>query len=904
MALIISGAPLASGQTSAFTYQGRLNDAGAPANGIYDLRFAIYDAVTNGVSLGAVTNLPTTVSNGLFTVQLDFGASVFNGADRWLEIGVRTNGSASPYQALVPRQPFTAAPYAIRAASATSFTGAVADNQLSTNIAQLNANQTFSGSNNVSGNFSGNGGGLTNLNAINLTGIVGASQIPNLDASKITSGVLADARLSNNLARLNGSQIFSGANTLSNAANSFSGDGSGLTSLSAAQLTGTIPDARLSNNIPRLNANQLFTGSNNISGSFSGNGAGLTNLNATNLTGTIGAAQIPNLDAARITSGVLADARLSNNVTRLNGNQVFSGVNTLSNAANSFSGNGSGLTSLDASQLSTGALADARLSTNVALRAGGNVFSASQQIIDTYISGPETLDQQQTAIDLSSPAPDHWQSFTAGLSGYLSRVALYLGFSGGLGSIGGTISIYTGEGTNGTLLTTESVTFANTNVFQSFPLTAPPQVQSGTQYTILFSVPAIQPAYAGVRLGNPYPGGRCDIGASYDYLFKTYVTPTTTATILSVSPAASGNVGIGTNSPQARLHVVGSVLASGGFFGDGSNLTLSASQLISGTVPDARLSNNVARLNANQTFTGANTLNNPANTFSGNVSGNGAGLTNLNAASVTGILGTAQIPNLDASKIVSGTMSDARLSSNVALRAGGNTNTGNQIISSGNLGVGTTTPNKAIEVNVPAGNGIRITGPGGSGTTVALDLSTYDPTQFSTTNPSARIIATDNNFSSDLDLQTKVPGAATNAMVSRLFIASTGNAGIGTNAPQAKLQVVGDVKLGNNGQYFAPAGEENLRIIRGSVTSLGAIVVGSGFTASRTATATYSVSFSTAFSSNPSVVISCGAPGQTVNSQDSATVTSTTTTGFTVLIGARNIGFFDEPFSFIAIGPR
>ena len=35
----------AHAQGTAFTYQGRLNDGANPANGDYDLRFAIYDAL-------------------------------------------------------------------------------------------------------------------------------------------------------------------------------------------------------------------------------------------------------------------------------------------------------------------------------------------------------------------------------------------------------------------------------------------------------------------------------------------------------------------------------------------------------------------------------------------------------------------------------------------------------------------------------------------------------------------------------------------------------------------------------------------------------------------------------------------------------------------------------------------
>src|SRR5262249_42499942 len=53
----------------------------------------------------------------------------------------------------------------------------------------------------------------------------------------------------------------------------------------------------------------------------------------------------------------------------------------------------------------------------------------------------------------------------------------------------------------------------------------------------------------------------------------------------------------------------------------------------------------------------------------------------------------AFVTNLNASALSSGTIADARLSSNVALRAGGNNFTANQTITSGNVGIGTTTPN-------------------------------------------------------------------------------------------------------------------------------------------------------------------------------------------------------------------
>jgi hypothetical protein len=104
-------------QGTAFTYQGRLDSGGNAANGFYDLRFAIYDMASGGAPQGsAVTNAATAVSNGLFTVTLDFG-NQFPGAARWLDIGVRTNGGGA-FVPLSPRQALLPAPYAIHAAKA------------------------------------------------------------------------------------------------------------------------------------------------------------------------------------------------------------------------------------------------------------------------------------------------------------------------------------------------------------------------------------------------------------------------------------------------------------------------------------------------------------------------------------------------------------------------------------------------------------------------------------------------------------------------------------------------------------------------------------------------------------------------------------------------------------------
>src|SRR5438874_3244101 len=100
----ILGAQCAQSQGTAFTYQGRLADSGNAANGAYEIAFSLFSASSGGGPLTTPLTNSVPVSNGLFTVTLDFGAN-FPGADRWLEIAARTNGGA--FVTLSPRQKIT-----------------------------------------------------------------------------------------------------------------------------------------------------------------------------------------------------------------------------------------------------------------------------------------------------------------------------------------------------------------------------------------------------------------------------------------------------------------------------------------------------------------------------------------------------------------------------------------------------------------------------------------------------------------------------------------------------------------------------------------------------------------------------------------------------------------------------
>lgn len=91
-----------------FTYQGELNANGVVANGPYDMDFALWDALSEGGQIGATINLPdVSVVDGIFTVELDYGAIAFDNSERWLEIVVNST-------TLSPRQPITRTPYSIQ----------------------------------------------------------------------------------------------------------------------------------------------------------------------------------------------------------------------------------------------------------------------------------------------------------------------------------------------------------------------------------------------------------------------------------------------------------------------------------------------------------------------------------------------------------------------------------------------------------------------------------------------------------------------------------------------------------------------------------------------------------------------------------------------------------------------
>lgn len=106
-----------SAQTTEFSYQGFVTDNNAAANGNYDLEFRLFTVETGGTVVGTQIRLNVPVTNGIFSVALDFGS--FPNSDRYLEIGVKPAGGGS-FTYLAPRSKVLSTPYATNAINAQS----------------------------------------------------------------------------------------------------------------------------------------------------------------------------------------------------------------------------------------------------------------------------------------------------------------------------------------------------------------------------------------------------------------------------------------------------------------------------------------------------------------------------------------------------------------------------------------------------------------------------------------------------------------------------------------------------------------------------------------------------------------------------------------------------------------
>ncbi len=243
----------------------------------------------------------------------------------------------------------------------------------------------------------------------------------------------------------------------------------------------------------------------------------------------------------------------------------------------------------------------------------------------------------------------------------------------------------------------------------------------------------------------------------------------------------------------------------------------------------------------------------------------------------------------------------------------------NTFYNSGNVGIGTTTPNKRLSVAGDMEVGInssdyrhlRIGGGNSDGFLYGSFAHFGDGIHigynyFADAAGVNRIIRSDGGASrvsmgyGFLALATAP--AFGGEPVNRLVVGTTGNVGVGTVAPLAKLDVRGDIRLGPSGQYRATSGEENLRIIRGNVDADGNITQGSGFTVIRSGEGNYLINFNTPFAGIPTVTAT--GDRSLIGRQSPVLMTDGITASWVRLQFNQYDNWQDRPFHFIAIGPR
>ncbi|QCX01603.1 hypothetical protein FGM00_16345 [Aggregatimonas sangjinii] len=166
----------------------------------------------------------------------------------------------------------------------------------------------------------------------------------------------------------------------------------------------------------------------------------------------------------------------------------------------------------------------------------------------------------------------------------------------------------------------------------------------------------------------------------------------------------------------------------------------------------------------------------------------------------------------------------------------------------GNVGIGTSAPDIALDIETDGGVSIRTT------TTTSNNYTTFLN--------SAGYVGLSGVYSGNRDMDFGTPPVNGTGKVNlitqgtpKLTVATDGNVGIGTQTPTTKLKVVGDIKTSGEVHGSNTGSANMIPIAYGLVRGTGAIESGSGnFTVTRTETGTYEIRVPDAVSSHDWII--------------------------------------------------
>jgi Chaperone of endosialidase len=504
-----------------------------------------------------------------------------------LGIVINTNGNVgigtqSPSTALAVSGTVTATAFAgdgsqLTGVSASQFTGPVADGQLSDNVALRNGGNTFTGTQKLVGPTQPDSYFGLLLEDANHTGdlwlltkwdAAGNKRFSLYDGNGVAPLVFQEHGGNVGIGTLSPSTALEVKGTAT--ATAFAGDGSLLTGVNAAKFTGPVGDGQLSDNVALRNGGNTYTGTQKIvgptqPGSYFGlllEDAGFTgDLWLLTIFDKLGNKRFSLYDGNGVTPLVLQERGGNVGIGTLSPSTALEVKGTAT--ATAFAGDGSLLTGVNAAKF-TGPVGDGQLSGNVALRSAPNAFT-----------GDQTIAAGKLGIGTTTPLAE---LFVNALQYGAKPVGVF--------------EVANCGGVCGQTDYQENIRLVNSN----------PNGQTGIGFLTLASptnnvTDTVPNAWIGTHYGATTTANSLKFSTRKDgaLVERMWID------------GDNGNVGIGTRSPSTALAVNGTVTATS-FVGDGSKLTGVNATQFSGLVSDGQLSDNVARRDGPNTFTGDQTI--------------------------------------------------------------------------------------------------------------------------------------------------------------------------------------------------------------------------------------------------------------------------------------------------------